>query len=74
MARKKAVNWVVTKYSILSEKANTEGKKVEAGSRKALVNLAVSKFKIVGEFDVLKQTIHCRMKAGHLEVWHTGTT
>ena len=39
-----------------------------------LIKHAVARFKIEGEFDVPRQTIHSRIKAERLEVWHTGET
>ena len=73
LARKKAVNWVVVKYSEKRTElleSNTCGKraKLEPGTLPKLIKRAVARFKIQGEFDVPRQTIFSRMKVECLEV------
>jgi hypothetical protein len=70
LLRKKAVNWVAVSYFQAREGRN----RAEHGTREKLVERAIVKFGIKGDFDVPRQTIHSRIKAERLEVWHTGTT
>jgi len=80
LARKKAVNWVTVEYaqkrSQLLESNQTSGKRVtlEDGTLQNLVATAAERFEIQGDFDVPRQTIHSRIKAERLEVWHRGQT
>ncbi len=48
-------------------------KRVESGIRNKLVEQAIEMFGIKYKFDVPKQTIHCRIHAERLKVWHPGT-
>ena len=68
--QKKAVNWIVVPYVEAREGRH----RVEGGTREKPIERALVKFGIKGDFDVQKQTIHSRIKAKSLEVWHTGIT
>ena len=74
LARKQAANWVVVSYAaLLEERKENCAKRLEYGTRKKLVERAITKFGIKGEFDVPKQTISNRIATERLEVWHRGT-
>ena len=78
MAQQKAVNLVVVKYACAEsnlKKENKDSKKkiaLEAGTREMLVEQAIAKINIKVDVDVSRQTIHSRIKARRLKVWHKG--
>ena len=78
LERRKVTNWVVTQYtearSTLVSTCQSFRKlaTLPAGTRESLVARAITKFNIVGEFDVPRLTICSRTRADHLEVWQSG--
>ena len=79
---KKAVNWVTVEYELAMHRAKEAREesggrnrvKVADRMREKLVDEAKERFSIEVELDVPRQTIHSRIKAERLEVWHTGKT